>query len=44
VPHFGLPIFKENKILFDESSASERDKQEAALLIAKNLAEFVIFN
>lgn len=40
VPHWGLPIFAENKILMKEGSASERNKQDAALLIAKQLTEF----
>ena len=43
VPHFGLPVFRENKILFDLETASERDLQEIALLIAKQLSEFVCF-
>lgn len=41
VPHFGLPIFREEKVLFKLNSASERDLQDTALLIAKQLAEFV---
>jgi hypothetical protein len=41
VPQYGLLVFKENKILFNQQSASERDKQEIALLLAKNLAELV---
>ena len=40
MPHFGLPIFAENKILMLETSASERNLQDAALLISKQLAEF----
>jgi len=43
VPHFGLPVFRENKILFDLDTASERDLQEIALLIAKQLSEFVLY-
>jgi hypothetical protein len=40
--HYGLPIFEEDKILFKNKTASERDKQTAALLIAKTFAQFVI--
>ncbi len=40
MPHFGLPIFVENKILMLETSASERNLQDTALLISKQLAEF----
>lgn len=43
MPHFGLPIFRENEVLFKKSSASERDLQRIALLIAKQLSEFVSF-
>ena len=41
VPQYGLLVFKENKIIFKQQTASERDKQEIALLLAKNLAELV---
>jgi hypothetical protein len=41
IPHFGLPLFREEKVLFKLDSVSERDLQETALLIAKQLAEFV---
>jgi hypothetical protein len=34
-------MVKENKILFKQETASERDKQDIALLLAKNLAELV---
>ena len=40
MPHFGLPIFVEDKILMLPESASERNLQDAALLISKQLAEF----
>jgi len=40
VSHFGLVIFKENKILMKNTSASERNRQDAALFIAKQLVEF----
>jgi hypothetical protein len=42
VPHWGLPIFKETKLLFKESSVTEAVKQRIALLIAKQFTEFVI--
>jgi len=35
-----LAIFAENKILMGNSSASERNKQDVALLIAKQFVEF----
>jgi hypothetical protein len=44
VPHYGLPIFKENRILFDEKWVTERNKQTIALLIAKQLTEIVIYS
>ena len=44
VSHFGIPIFAENKILMKATSASERNKQDAALLIAKHLIEFWLGN
>jgi hypothetical protein len=43
-PHWGLPIFKETRILFKNSSITEIGKQRIALLIAKQFAEFVSFN
>ena len=43
MPHYGLPIFKENRILFDEKWVTERNKQTIALLIAKQLSEIVIY-
>jgi hypothetical protein len=42
-PHWGLPIFKETRILFKNSSITEIGKQRIALLIAKQFAEFVSF-
>jgi hypothetical protein len=41
VPHHGLLLFRENRLLFNEKTASERDKQTIALLIAKQFSEFV---
>ncbi len=38
---FGLLVIQEDKILFNEKQASERDKQNVALILAKNLAELV---
>lgn len=43
VAHYGFPIFEEDKLLFKLTTASEKDKQTIALLIAKTFAEFVIF-
>ena len=40
-PHWGLPMFKETRILFKESSVTEQTKQTIALLIAKQFSEFV---
>jgi aminopeptidase N len=41
VPHWGLPIFRETRLLFKSSSVTEQAKQTIALLIAKQFAEFV---
>ena len=41
IPQYGLIIFQENKVVFLEESASERDKQRVALLMAQNFAEIV---
>lgn len=41
IGHFGLPIIQEEKILLYSSSASARDEQDVALLLAKVFAEFV---
>ncbi len=41
IPHFGLPIFKENKILYTNTSVGERELQGYALLMAKIFSEFV---
>lgn len=41
IGHFGLPIAEEDAILFKKESASEKDKQQSALLMAKMFAEFV---
>ena len=41
IAHFGLMIFQENKVIFKEESASERDKQKVALLMAQNFANLV---
>jgi aminopeptidase N len=40
VPHFGLPLFRETKLLFSEKTVSQHTKQTIALLIAKQFAEF----
>ena len=40
-PHWGLPIFKETRLLFKSSTIGEGIKQEYALLMAKQFAEFV---
>jgi len=44
VSHFGIPIFAENKILMKATSASQRNIQDTALLIAKQLTEFWLGN
>jgi glutamyl aminopeptidase len=40
IAHQGLPIIKENKILYKNSTASERDKQNVAFLLAKIFSQF----
>ncbi|CAF0970213.1 unnamed protein product [Brachionus calyciflorus] len=40
IAHYGLAIFKENKILFKLNSISESERQQIALLIAKQFSEF----
>ena len=40
IAHFGLPIFRENAILFDVETASEREIQKIGLLVAEELASF----
>ena len=35
-------IFQENKVVYLEENASERDKQRVALLMAQNFAELVL--
>jgi phosphotransacetylase len=37
-----LPIFREERIIFNINSAGERVIQDVALLMAEKLAEFVI--
>lgn len=41
VPHWGLPIFRETRLLFKASTVIEQEKQKIALLIAKQFTEFV---
>lgn len=41
VAHYGFPIFEEDKLLFKWTTASEKDKQNIGLLVAKVFAEFV---
>ena len=43
ISHFGFPVFKENKVLFQAKTQSERNKQDVAFLFAKALSEFVSF-
>lgn len=40
VAHWGLPLFKETKLLFKDSTTTENAKQKIALLIAKQFSEF----
>ena len=42
-PHWGIPIFKETRLLYKDSTITEGGKQRHALLIAKQFAEFVSF-
>ena len=39
--YFGMPVFADKKLFFKEASANGKEKQEIALLIAKQLIEFV---
>jgi hypothetical protein len=41
VAHWGIPIFKETKLLFKNTTVTELVKQRIALLISKTFAEFV---
>ena len=40
---WGIPLFKETRLLFKNSTITEIGKQRIALLIAKQFAQFVIF-
>lgn len=39
--HWGIPIFKETRLLFKNTTITEDVKQIYALIIAKQFAEFV---
>lgn len=41
IGHWGLPLFRETKLLFNEKTANQYVKQNIALLIAKEFSEFV---
>lgn len=41
MPHSGLILFEENKVLFKKSTVQERVRQSITLEMAKLLSEFV---